>query len=180
MSPAANIIVGPELQTAARDLILNFLRSNIQAQIDSPDNQVSDEARLEPPEQFYISEKFISLQPPALYVLKDGPMAFDNSDNPNMTKGKAKYRVIISVEHPGADLLELITERWNRIIYNLLDRAQLKSDDERLLLSLTVDSIDESDLMARKNGETGEIYRKDAICNIVAKHYEARIASISP
>lgn len=172
-------IHGPLLIGFARDLILDHLKSNINTEIANSDYYRADGINIEPinTEAFYISEKFIDLQPPAVYVIKDGPMTMDYSDSPNWLQGDSHFMVVVSAEDVGADILEKKCETFGQIVFKLLDQLDLVSSDNRLKIHLVIESVDFSDLMAQKHGQIGEIYRRDVILKVKAKHCEARLST---
>lgn len=171
------MIHGPLLIGPARDLILNYLRDNINDQIqNNADYYRDDGINIEPiiSTAFYISEKFLSVQPPALYVFQDGPMRFIYDDDPNFLEADDKFLIVISAQDVGADVLQQKCETYGQILFYLLDQQDLVTTDGRLKLHIVNESLDFSDLMAIKQGETGEIYRRDVLLRITAKHFEAR------
>lgn len=169
---------GPLLIGPARDLILNYIKANINALIqDTNDYKRTDGINIEPidSDAFYISEKFLlSLSPPAVYVLKDGPMKFSYQGAPNALEASDRFMVIVSAQDVGADVLEQKCETYGQILFTLLDQQKLVTEDGRLMVQLVINDMDFSDLMAKQAGETGEIYRRDVILRLTALHFEAR------
>lgn len=172
-------IHGPLLIGTARDLILNYLKTNINLEIANSDYYRADGINIEPidTEAFYISEKFMDLQPPAVYVIKDGPMQMDYSGDPNWLQADSNFMVIVSAEDVGADVLEKKCETFGQIIFKLLDQNFLVSADKRLKIHCVIQSVDFSDLMAKNHGQIGEVYRRDVVVKIKAKHCEARLST---
>ncbi len=171
---------GPKLIGVARDLVLNYLKANLNAEVlNNADYFRGDGINIEPfnTEAFYISEAFLSIQPPACYVLRDGPMRIDNTDDPNYVQATDPFIIIVSCEDTGSDVLLQKCETYGQIVFKLLDQLDLLSTDGLVRLHLTVNEIDVSDQLAKKLGETGEIYRQDSIIRVSAKHFEARLTA---
>lgn len=174
------VLHGPLLIGPARDLILNYLKDNINNEIKNPDYQRDDGINIEPisSQAFYISKLFlISMQPPSVYVLKNGKMKMDYTDAPNWLRARDPFKVILSCEDVGADILEQKCETYGQILFKLLDQQDLETTDGLLKIHTVIEALDFGEEMARNSGETGEIYRRDVILELTALHFEARTTS---
>ncbi len=166
---------GPLLNGPARDLILGYLQKNISNEFTLKDNFRSDGVNVQPIPQssFYISEVFGTLQPPACYVLT-GLMKFNYQGAPNWLEAETEFKVIVSSEDVGADVLQKQAESYGRILFKLLDQIDLATPDNRLRVHLVIDTLDYSDIIARKLGKEDVIYRRDVELKIKALQFEAR------
>ena len=170
------MIKGPLLAGAARDLILDYLKANINTEIALADNMRTDGINVEPVDSdaFYISEAFLSKSPPAIYVLKDGAMRFLYDERPNWLQAEIPFMIVASVQDMGADVLEQKAESYSRILFKLLDQRDLQDGANRIRVHLVIESLETSDLMAKKLTEVGQEFRRDVILKIKALHYAAR------
>lgn len=175
----AQLIDGPLLNGVARDLILDYLRTFLNPELLNPDNQRSDGINLEPLSQqaFYVSEVYVSVQPPACYLIHNGPMRIIYQNDPNWLNGEDPFMAIISSEDVDADRLQKKSESYARILYKLLDQLDLEKIENhkvRLKLHLVTEQVEYSDIEAKNLGQTGALYRRDAIVRFKAMHFEAR------
>lgn len=167
----------PLLVEGSQNLILQHLKDNFNNAVLDTDNSYSDGINIEPIEgqSFYTDESFMTLNPPAVYVL-GGDMTLKNSESANYVVADIVFIVAVTTENVGADKLKAQSQRYARVLFGLLDQANLGTSDGRLQVHLVVNRVLFSDTApTKKMSEASHMYRKDCYLEVTAQHFEKKL-----
>jgi hypothetical protein len=163
----------PLLSEAARDLVLNKLKSNFNNFLADADNLYSDGINLEPIDDtsFYISYRFQTLRPPAIYVLFENH-AFQYSEAPNFLDSNDRCLVVLSCEDVDGEVLTRKSERYGRILFGCLNQEELVTQDQRLKIQVLVETLDYLQPASDKLQTEQKKFRIDVVLTLKLLHYE--------
>ena len=166
----------PLLAGPGRDLILNYLKANMNSALGDDDIVRNDGITLGSVDQkcFYISEIFQTLKCPACYVLVDD-MKFDYTTEQNYIQGSYGLRIIMTAEDVGGDVLQKKVESYSRVLFNLLDQKELLTTDGRLKVQLVSSAIEFGDIIMRNETPDRKKYRRDCVYTWKVFHVENRL-----
>lgn len=167
---------GPLLTGPARDLVLDYLKANLNTMLQDSDIKRADGLSLGQVQSksFYISEAYEALDLPACYVLFDR-FTFKYDTEPNYIEGEHDMTVIIPAESLEAKDLQQKVESYARVLFNLLDQQSLVDSANRFQLKLVSKSIEYGDLIWRKEPSDRKKFRRDCIYKWKAIHFENRL-----
>lgn len=166
----------PLLNEAAANLIIDKIKAEFNPALISIDNQYSDGISLEPvkAEAIYISDKFETLQPPAIFVLF-GNTAFNYTKDQNYLDASDECVIVVSGEDVGADRLTKKMWRYARVIYSLFNLTDLVTADQRLKITCIPRRLGYADKAIQKMGDRKKKYRQDCVLELELRHFEKNL-----
>jgi len=163
----------PLLTEATVNLIIDQIKSNFNSLVADVDNQNSDGISLEPldNDSIYLSDKYETLRPPAVFVLFQ-EHAFQYSKDPNYLDSVDKCIVVVSCEDIGASNLTRKSWRYGRVIYGCLNFIDLVDTTTRLKIKTIPKRLGYTQPIASKLKDYGKKYRIDTVLDLDILHYE--------
>jgi hypothetical protein len=162
-----------KLIEATVDLMKSQISTLFNAALAAPDNQYNDGINLEPlnEDAVYISDKVQPVGMPWAFILA-GSAKFDYEHNPNYLIAEIEAVIVVSSEEVGAEKMQRKAWRYQRVLYEALNQADLNSADGRLKIKIIPTRTGTTDPIATKLAEFGQKYRSDAVLEVVIQHYE--------
>lgn len=162
------------LTEEAVDLIIDAVRTNIEASLNDVRSRYSDNSvTVEPPRSYFFYERPYVFEAPGVFVI---PIDLDF----NLPKGanhiSAKLRVNVAAVVEERDKINLSRKCWRYqvALYDILNETRLTSADNSLVLVVKVlhARFTPEYTTAGKEGNTGGFFRKEVHLECEVEHWE--------
>lgn len=163
-----------QLAEGARSLVIDYIKANIAAQLNTVGAAVgAPQMSLENPAEYFIYPKPAAYRLPAVFVIVDQINFRIQEKQANFINARDKINVSIEVEDQDADTLTYKADRYLSALHQVLDEAQINSQDASLALKVIVYNARFSPLYMRTEG-TGEggKFRKEIVLECEVEHVE--------
>ncbi len=173
-----NVNPGPgtaaQLTEKARSLILNYLKSNIHAELQAIRTDRNDPTvAVQDVREWFIYDGAHTYQCPALFVVADSVEIPDEKTGTNMITATMKFFVSAVVEGQDAKGLTILTERYQSALFKLLHWQTLQDTNFNVKDFIRVVRFQFSPLYTKeRKGDNMGSFRKEVSLELEVKHYE--------
>ena len=173
-----NLNPGPgtaaQLTEKARNLIINYLKSNIHAELTAIRTDRSDPTvTVQDIKEWFIYDGAHTYQCPAIFVVADSVEIQDEKTGTNAVIATMKFYVSVVVEGNDAKALTILAERYQAALYKLLQWQTLQDTNYNVKDYVRIVRMQYSPLYTKKRpGDNIGSFRKEVSLELEVKHYE--------
>lgn len=163
-----------QLVEGARNLIIDYLKTNLSAQLDLVASKMGKPfISLESPVEYYIYPKPAGHRLPAVFVICDNVDFRIQQQKANFINAMDLFKVSILVEDQDAEALTVKADRYLSALHQTLDEADIVSSDQTLALKSIAyrASFSETYMRAEGSGDGGK-FRKEVLLECQIEHNE--------
>ncbi len=165
----------PNISESTATLIETHIRDNIEAALTDVNTERGDNiVNLPPIKKFYIAEKKILIELPALFtIVKDSDFRL-REKNPNHINAAIAVDVSLVVEERDSDRLTIKSWRYQDALFSVLDQAQLVDSNSDVKLVVKVMRASYSPTYEPDQGEASAtgVFRKEVMLELEVDHFE--------
>jgi len=163
-----------QLTEKARTLILNYIKSNIHAELAAIRTDRNDPSvNAQDPRSYFIYDGAHTYECPAIFVVADSAEIPDEQTGANMVTAKLKFYVSAVVEGQDAAGLTILAERYQSALFKLLQWQTLQDTNFNVKDYIRVVRFQFSPLYTKtRKGENMGEFRKEVSLELEVKHYE--------
>lgn len=164
----------PRLTEGAVNLIIDYIKANIGAALDSVAAQVGvPHMTIENPKKYFIYPKAQGYEVPAIFIISND-FDFKIAENQaNMINATIKIMVSAVVEDQDEEILTYKAWRYQSALHTVLNLADINSLDGKLSLKSVVYHMDGSLNYQDTNApSSGGVFRKEVILRCQVEHRE--------
>lgn len=160
-----------QLAEGATNLIIEFIKTNVSAQLDIVGSSVGlPQVSLENPKSYFTYDQPQVYECPAVFVIIDDQDFQIQERKPNSINAADRFNIAIAVEDQDADRVTTKAWRYLSALYQVLNNSRMTSSDGSLVLSCVVYRSKFSQVYTRKEGEGS--FRKEIMLECNVTHLE--------
>jgi hypothetical protein len=162
-----------KLAEVATNLIIARIKSEIAAALaDVRTDRVDGKVSTEVPRNYFIYEKAIGFQAPAVFVICQ-EMDFRKAERgANHINAVSRFGVSVLIEDIDCDRLTIKAWRYQAALHKILDQTHLDDVDETMKIVVKVNNASFSPVFTNA-GESPNNFRKEVVLNCDVEHYES-------
>ncbi len=166
-------LIANKLMETTVDLMIARLQANMTAALAAESAYRDDKVSLGAPKSYFIAEKSLAFQAPAVFVIGDGT-DFRLTKGSNFINALQRVHVAVVVENRNEELLTRQAYRYQAVLHQILAQEPILSPDGKVKLIVKIERAEYGAIYTNAGvaNEPGGMFRKEIWLDCAVEHYE--------